>query len=73
MLLLMYYLCILMLLMAGKPRRQPTPRVNRSSSESLRILASLIAQFHIRKINYEKNAKDHATDFGDINNGQNLS
>jgi len=47
--------------------------MNRSSSEALRILASLIAQFHIRKINCEKNAKDHAADFGDINNGQNIS
>ena len=73
MVLQMHCLCILMLLMAEKPRRQPTPRVKRSSSEALRILANLIAQSHIRKINFEKNAKDHAADFGDISNGQKLS
>jgi len=64
----MHLLCNLMLVMEQKPRRQPTTGVNRSSNEALRILASLIAQFHIKRLTGDEMLKDDAHDSGERNN-----
>ena len=37
--------------MARKIKKRPTKRRQASSSEALNILASLIAQFHMKKLN----------------------
>ena len=57
-----------MLVVEQKPRRQPTTMVNRSPSEALRILASLIAQFHIKKLTGDKKPEGDAHDSGERNN-----
>jgi hypothetical protein len=41
--------------------------VNRSPSEALRILASLIAQFHIKKLTGDKMPEGDAHDSGERN------
>ena len=53
----------------ARKTRKPTARVNGSHSDALRILASLIAQSHIKKITRDKKLENDATDFGDMNNG----
>lgn len=57
--------------MARKTRIKPTARVKGSHSDALRILASLIAQFHVKKITRDKKTEteNDTVDFGDMNNG----
>jgi len=44
-----------------------------SPNESLRILASLIAQFHIKQVNHDKKTNQSIVDNEEINNDQSLS
>ena len=54
--------------MVKKSRIQPLRKEQDSPSEALRILASLIAQFHMKKITGDKKPKVQATDVGELNN-----
>jgi hypothetical protein len=62
-----------MLVMVRNPRQKPIKRVNQSSREALRILASLIAQFHMNKSIVDKKPDIQATDIGESDNDQSLS
>ena len=44
-----------------------------SPTEDLRTLASLIAQFHIKKVDVGKKPDTQSADTGEMDNGQNLS
>ena len=57
-----------MLVMVKKMRQKPKERVNLDSGEALRILASLIAQFHIKKIAGCKKSDTQSADNGDLSN-----
>lgn len=59
--------------MVKKSRIRPLGKDKNSPNESLRILASLIAQFHVKKITGGKKPDVQATDIGDLNNDQSLS
>jgi hypothetical protein len=55
------------MLMVDKPRNKPNPSGIHASSDALRILASLIAQSHFKKI--QDNTKNiHSSGNGDIGN-----
>jgi hypothetical protein len=58
--------------MARDPQQKPTRRVSRSSSEALRILASLIAQSHIRKLTGDRKTKISTCDSREAENDRNL-
>jgi len=62
------YLVLSNVNMARKTQK-PSARVKGSHSDALRILASLIAQFHIKRTTRDKKLENHAADFGDMNNG----
>jgi hypothetical protein len=66
-------LCILILVVTRNTAKKSKNRVRASSSEALHILASLIAQFHINKINQSKKIQCPASDTRDYNNDQSLS
>lgn len=55
--------------MPRKSRIQPLRKEKDSPKESLRILASLIAQFHIKKISYDKKQQIQDSGLGDTDNG----
>jgi hypothetical protein len=59
--------------MVKNPRQKPKERVSLDSGEALRILASLIAQFHIKKITGGKKPEIQAIGTGELNNDQSLS
>jgi len=62
-----------MLVMVKNPRQKPARTINLSSGEALRILASLIAQFHIKQLNHDKKPNQSIADNEEINNDQSLS
>jgi len=55
--------------MHRKSRIQPLRKEKDYPKESLHILASLIAQFHIKKINYDKKQQIQDKGLGDTDNG----
>jgi len=55
--------------MARKSKVRPLGKHRNSPNESLCILASLIAQYHIKKIAGSKKTDIQSGDNGDINNG----
>lgn len=54
--------------MVKKSRIQPLGKRKDSSNDALRILASLIAQFHIKKIASYKKPDTQSADNGDLSN-----
>jgi len=54
--------------MVKKSRIQPLRKDKNSPNESLRILASLIAQFHLKKIAHSKKQDVQSVDNGNLNN-----
>jgi hypothetical protein len=62
-----------MLLMARKHRNKSTTKEDRSSNEALRVLASLIAQFHLKKLGHNNNLKAVTRNIEDDANDQSLS
>ena len=54
--------------MPRKSRIQPPKKREKSPDDSLRILASLIAQFHIKKISYDKKQQIQDNGLGDTDN-----
>ncbi len=59
--------------MVKKSRIRPLGKDKNSPNESLRILASLIAQFHLKKIAGSKKQDVQSVDNGNLNNDQSLS
>ena len=59
--------------MTRKSRRWPALRVKDSSNDYLRILASLVVQFHVKKITGDKKPEVQVTDIGELNNDKGLS
>jgi hypothetical protein len=59
--------------MVKKSRIRPLGKDKNFPNESLRILASLIAQFHIKRITGGKKPEVQATGTGELNNDQSLS
>jgi hypothetical protein len=59
--------------MKKKSRIRPLGKDKNSPNESLRILASLIAQFHLKKIASSKKQDVQSVDNGNLNNDQSLS
>ena len=55
--------------MPRKSRIQPLKKEKDSLNEALRILASLIAQFHMKKINYDNKQQIQDKVLGDTDNG----
>jgi hypothetical protein len=55
--------------MPRKTRIRPPKKRGKSPDDSLRILASLIAQFHIKKISYDKKQQIQDNGLGDTDNG----
>jgi len=55
--------------MARKSKVRPLGKHRNSPDESLRILASLIAQYHIKKITGSRKPDIQSADNGDHNNG----
>jgi len=53
----------------ARKTQKPSARVKGSHSDALRILASLIAQFHIKRTTRDKKLENHAADFGDLTDG----
>ena len=59
--------------MVKKSRIRPLGKDKNPPNESLRILASLIAQFHLKKIASSKKQDVQSVDNGNLNNDQSLS
>ena len=59
--------------MAKKPGIRRNVWRAKSSNDALRILASLIAQFHLKKIASSKKQDVQSDDNGNLNNDQSLS
>jgi len=54
--------------MVKNPQQKIKGVANLSSGEALRILASLIAQFHIKQLNHDKKPNQSSADNEEINN-----
>ena len=59
--------------MARKSRIRPLRNEKNTHDEALRILASLIAQFHMEKITGGEKPEVQAIDIRELNNDQSLS
>lgn len=55
-------------IMARKIQKRPTTRIHASSNEALVILASLIAQFHIKKLDQTNKLSPSPSDSNGVNN-----
>jgi hypothetical protein len=55
--------------MARKSKKRPLSKDKNFPNESLRILASLIAQYHIKKITGRRKPDIQSADNGDLDNG----
>lgn len=55
-------------IMARKIQKRPTKRIRASSNEALVILASLIAQFHIKKLDQTNKLNPFPSDSNGVNN-----